>query len=345
MYKRLTGGLNLLRNIAGIRLGYPSPIIAVWETTYRCNMKCHFCNEKNLVVDEMDTRQAVNMIRQLDKLNTNVILLTGGEPTIREDIDTIMDSIRKSGMTSIFTTNGQSIKRHLKTLLKADLIRVSVDGYGEVHDKVRETPGAFAKIEEGVPLLVEAGKPPMLVCVVTSLANRENLRQLFQQAREWKVQIDFSMVTYSLRTEKVSGTSKKISEIQEECRIHEKDFLDMLYEFQKDYPDVLANPKFYKHLILSGGLGKRCKALDVSLNIRPNGRASIPCDAFALFELDGPMQEVWSKMQGYDEIKSKLGEYEFCHSCYKRCIAFPSMLIDFRNLIDLAASYFPTMKR
>lgn len=342
---RLVKGLKLLRNVTAIRMSRPRPIIAVWETTYRCNMNCCFCNEKNLITEEMDTRRALEMVKELDRLKTNVILLTGGEPTTRKDIDVIMDSIRKTGMTSIFTTNGLTIKKNLKTLLKADMIRLSVDGFGEVHDRIRGTQGAFQKISEGVPLLVEAGRPPMLVCVVTRLANFENLKRLFEQARRWKVQIDFSMVTYSLRTEKVSEGAKPISEIQKESRINEKEFLQMLDLFENEYPDVLANPGFYKHLIRSGGLGKKCRALDVSLNIRPSGRVSIPCDAFTLEELNGRMDENWARMRDCNDIRRRLGHFEFCKSCYKRCIAFPSMLLDFRNIVDLGKSYFPSIKR
>jgi len=344
MYKKLVSGIKLLRNIASIKLGRPKPIIAVWETTYRCNMRCCFCNEKNLLAEEMDTAEALQIINQLARLGTNVILLTGGEPTLREDIDRIMDAIRKSGMTSIFTTNGFNVKHRLNTILKADLIRVSVDGYGDVHDAVRGVPGAFDRVSEVVPLLVKARKKPMLVCVVTSMASRTNLGKLLEQARRWKVQVDLSMVTYSMRTGRMTPDEEKVSRIQKESRVGEEEFLDMLDEFQRVYPDVVANPSFYRRLIGSGGLGKRCRAMDVSLNIRPNGKVSIPCDAFTLFEISGSVEEMWSRMSKLTEIKEKLGEYGFCSYCYKRCIAFPSMMLNFRDLADLMGSYLPTIK-
>jgi MoaA/NifB/PqqE/SkfB family radical SAM enzyme len=344
MLKKIIDLVKLVKNISCIKLGFPRPIIAVWEVTYGCNMRCVFCNEKNLIAEEMNTSEALVMIERLRRLKTNIILLTGGEPTIRDDIGILVDAIKKSGLTLIFTTNGLTIKKNLATLVKADLIRLSVDGYGHIHDQIRGVPGAFKKIEEGVPLLIKAGKPPMLVCVVTNIANRDNLRQLFLKAREWGVQIDFSMVTYSSKTEKAINELNAISEIQKNCRISEEEFLKMLEEFKNDFPDVLANPRFYKHLIMSGGLGKKCRALDVSLNIRPNGHISIPCDAYTLKELEGDIRDSWSKMQQLKDVKAKVGEYYFCKKCYKRCIAFPSMFLSFNNFVDLSRSYFPSLK-
>lgn len=344
MLKKIIALIKLFKNIACIKLGFPRPIIAVWEVTYRCNMRCVFCNEKNLIAEEMNTSEALVMIQRLSKLKTNIVLLTGGEPTMRGDIGILVDAIKKCGLTLIFTTNGLTIRENLSILVKADLIRLSVDGYGHIHDQIRGVPGAFKKIEEGVRLLVKAGKPPMLVCVVTTTANRDNLRQLFLRAREWGVQIDFSMVTYSLKTEKNLNESNAISELQEKSRVNEEEFLEMLEEFRNNFSDVLANPRFYKHLITSGGLGKRCRALDVSLNVRPNGHISIPCDAYTITELEGDVCDNWWKMQQLKDVKAEVGEYFFCKKCYKRCIAFPSMLLSFNNFADLLKAYSPSLK-
>ncbi|MDD3905564.1 MAG: radical SAM protein [Candidatus Omnitrophica bacterium] len=343
--QKIKYGLKLLGNILAIKLGMPRPIIAVWETTYRCNMRCAFCNEKNMAAKEMDTPEAIRMIEELAEIGTNIILLTGGEPTLRNDIDAIMDAVKKSGMTSIFTTNGLNAKNRISAILKADMIRLSVDGYGDVHDAIRGTPGAFESVRELVPILVKAGKPPMIVCVATRAADRENLKKLFAQAREWGVQVDLSMVTYSMRTKITSEDAKEVSSIQQDSRLGEADFLDTLDEFKEMFPDVLANPGFYRRLITDGGLGTRCRALDVSLNIRPDGTVSIPCDAFTLFKLEGDKHDVWRRMRGLKDVREKLGKYEFCNACYKRCIAFPSMLLSIKNLLDLVKAYLPTVRR
>jgi MoaA/NifB/PqqE/SkfB family radical SAM enzyme len=345
VYRRLRTGVRLLRNVVATRLGRPRPIAALWELTYRCNMGCAFCNEKNLVSEELDTGQALAMIDQLAQLGTSVLLLTGGEPTLRRDFSTIMGAVAKSGIGSVLCTNGSNVLRKLDAVLKADLIRISVDGYGDAHDTIRAAPGSFDRVRQAVPRLVREGHRPMLVTVVTRNATRQNLRALLEQARQWGVQVDLSMVVYSLRTEPNARNLTLITDIQKNSRLPSRDFLDLLHELETDYPDVVANPRFYKKLISGGGLGKRCRALDVSINIKPDGRVSLPCDAFGLEHLAGDMRQVWAKMNGMHEMKNKLGEYGFCKDCYNRCIAFPSLLLDFENLTDLLGAYFPTLAR
>jgi MoaA/NifB/PqqE/SkfB family radical SAM enzyme len=343
--KRVFAAGRLLRTLVGTRLGHARPLVALWELTYRCNMGCDFCNEKNLPTPELDTPSALELIRQLAALRTSVILLTGGEPTLRKDFATLMDAIAPSGMTSVLCTNGSNVSRKLDAVLKADLIRISVDGFGEVHDRIRDAPGAFERIREAVPLLVRAGKPPMLVTVVTPQASRENLCQLLEQARSWGVQVDLSMVVFSKRTEPSSTHVHLPTVNQARNRLPSETFLELLAELEGRYPDVVANPRFYRSLVADGGLGKRCRALDVSLNIKPDGKVSLPCDAFALRELAGDIPAIWAEMQAMRAMKDRLGEYAFCENCYKRCIAFPSLLLEPRNLADLLLSYLPTLAR
>jgi MoaA/NifB/PqqE/SkfB family radical SAM enzyme len=340
---RLSTGLRLLENVVRTRLGRPRPIVALWELTYRCNMGCDFCNEKNLVSPELDTPRALQLIAELAQLRTCMVLLTGGEPTLRKDFDVLMGAIAESGLGSILCTNGSNVTRKLDAVLKADLIRVSVDGYGEFHDRIRAAPGAFDKIRECVPRLLRAGKPPMLVTVVTSQTPRENLRRLLAQARDWGVQVDLSIVVHSMRTAPSSERTHLPTVNQQRNRLAAPAFLELLSECELDYPDVLANPGFYRTLLSEGGLGKRCRALDVSLNIKPDGTVSLPCDAFALERLAGDLPQIWAKMQTLHEMKAGLGSYAFCKDCYKRCIAFPSLLLDFEHLADLLYSYLPTL--
>jgi len=341
--RKLRTGLRLLRNVTSTRLGRPRPVVALWETTYRCNMGCAFCNEKNLVTPELDTDAALRMLAQLDELGTSVLILTGGEPTLRKDFGTLTQAIERSGLGSILCTNGSNVERQLDAVRRIDFIRISVDGFGEAHDSIRAARGSFERIRRAVPALLAVGKRPMLVTVVTRHATLENLGLLLAQARLWGVQVDLSMVVYSLRTQLVSPATQLVTDIQRQSRLPTPEFLELLDKLQREYPDVIANPNFYKQLIGSGGLGQRCRALDVSLNIKPDGSVTLPCDAFTLRKLDGDLRTVWDQMQQLSEMKRELGTFGFCSNCYKRCIAFPSLLLEPSYLFDLVRSYFPTL--
>lgn len=83
------------------------------------------------------------------------IYLAGGEPFIREDFSEILQNIYEfsTPKTINISTNGQivdntiaAVDNFLKEHPKVHLIvKVSIDGIKEDHDKIRETPGAFAR--------------------------------------------------------------------------------------------------------------------------------------------------------------------------------------------------------
>ncbi len=331
--------IRLLRNIAGTRFGYPRPLLALWETTYRCNMRCCFCNEKGSSTPELDTRQALAMIDQLAELGTSVVLLTGGEPTLRRDLTAIVDAIADCGMASILCTNGSGVMKNPRAILRSEMVRLSVDGYGALHDEIRGKPGAFDSIRQCVPFLVEAGRAPVLSTVVTARSTRDNLSRLMQQARDWRVCVDLSMVVCSNRTGEVSESAYPFAVAQTSCRIKEGVFLEWMRYFRNEFPDVVANPKSYDRLVRRGGIGRGCRALDVGLNIKPDGTVSVPCDAFALRSLRGDLREIWSELTSLHEVKQNLGAYPFCANCYKRCVAVPSMLLSNSGFVDVLLSY------
>ena len=145
---KLNTGLRLVPAIFKAKYIKPVPIFCQWEITYNCNMDCQFCTfKKNIALKEqypeLNTSQAIDIIRQLDDLGTKILNFSGGEPTLRKDLPILIDEAKKRKMTVFFSTNGSTLKDTAKNLLKADMIRVSIDGPKEIHDKIRRYPGAF----------------------------------------------------------------------------------------------------------------------------------------------------------------------------------------------------------
>lgn len=118
-------------------------------TTNKCNSRCSMCNiwknksaEKELSLNEIE-----KMLRNSTFLkNLRYVGLSGGEPFLRKDLVDLCLLIEK--LTKIdtirITTNGISyhkIKRDLDILLKKSnlniSIKVSLDGLGETHNKIR----------------------------------------------------------------------------------------------------------------------------------------------------------------------------------------------------------------
>jgi MoaA/NifB/PqqE/SkfB family radical SAM enzyme len=102
------------------------------------------------------------------KNNLEIINLTGGEPTLREDLVDIVKIILENCPRLKYLdipTNGvntqqviDQIERILALLLPTNVklsVTVSLDGVGEMHELVRQGNGIFYKIEQTIDALKE----------------------------------------------------------------------------------------------------------------------------------------------------------------------------------------------
>ncbi len=134
----------------------PPQIIQV-SVTYRCNLRCKMCSIANSLPpeDELATAQIFRIIDEAKNYGIKEVLLTGGEPFLREDIFTICGYCYKKGLKSIITTNGAIINEHLAENIaksKINHVHFSLDGLEETHDFFRGR-NVFSKVIKAVDIL------------------------------------------------------------------------------------------------------------------------------------------------------------------------------------------------
>ena len=69
--------------------GIPSLRLLAWETTRRCNLACLHCRAaagSGPYPGELTTEEGIALLDNLATLGQVVVILTGGEPLLREDI-------------------------------------------------------------------------------------------------------------------------------------------------------------------------------------------------------------------------------------------------------------------
>ncbi|SDN66583.1 12,18-didecarboxysiroheme deacetylase [Desulfonauticus submarinus] len=131
------------------------PVI-VWNMTRRCNLKCVHCYAQavdEFGKDEISTSQAKEMIDDLAQYGAPVMLFSGGEPLVREDLTELAKYAVEKGMRAVISTNGTLITKEKAKELKdvgLSYVGISLDGGEEVHDKFRGVPGAYRKALKGV---------------------------------------------------------------------------------------------------------------------------------------------------------------------------------------------------
>ena len=75
---------------------YPyQPVAAHLIPTRRCNLSCTYCNEFDDVSQPVPTPDVLRRVDILAALGASIVTLSGGEPLLHPDLDTIVSAIRQ----------------------------------------------------------------------------------------------------------------------------------------------------------------------------------------------------------------------------------------------------------
>ena len=160
--------------------GLAAPICLTWELTYACNLACVHCLSSSGRRDprELSTRQCMDIIDELARMQVFYVNIGGGEPTVRPDFWQLVDYATAHRVGVKFSTNGVRITPPVATKLAATDyvdVQISLDGStAEVNDAIRG-PGSFAMAIRALQNLSAAGFDDAKISVVVT---RHNVDQL-----------------------------------------------------------------------------------------------------------------------------------------------------------------------
>jgi len=143
--------------------GVLPPRILAWETTAACNLKCKHCRGSSTADSadgELTTEESKKLLEQIRETGTPIIILSGGEPLMREDIFEIARYGTDLGFRMTLATNGVPVTEEIARKIKdAGIQRVSIslDGREQTHDAFRMISGCFARSMKGIENLKKAG--------------------------------------------------------------------------------------------------------------------------------------------------------------------------------------------
>lgn len=138
----------------GVAIGR-GPVVS-WTITRTCNLHCRHCYanaESRLYDNELSTAEALAVIDDLAAFNVPVILFTGGEPLLREDLFTLAAHARRRGIRVTLSTNGTLITPELAEKIRAHdigYVGISIDGGPAANDAFRGMPGAYDSAISGI---------------------------------------------------------------------------------------------------------------------------------------------------------------------------------------------------
>lgn len=138
--------------------------IVVWNMTSRCNLSCVHCYSDasdSPREGELSTAEAKRMISDLAAFRVPVLLFSGGEPLLREDIFRLNTLAARLGVRTVISTNGTLITKEMaKTIAGCgfDYVGVSLDGLEKTNDCFRAREGAFRLALSGIRNLMAEGQ-------------------------------------------------------------------------------------------------------------------------------------------------------------------------------------------
>jgi AdoMet-dependent heme synthase len=137
--------------------------LVAWEVTRNCNLNCVHCRaaaSRGPYSGELDTNRCLEVLDQIKEVGNPIVILTGGEPLLREDVFQLARYGTDKGLRMVMATNGTLITEAVTERMKSSGIQrvsISLDGAAaEQHDRFRKVPGAFQGALGGIELLKKA---------------------------------------------------------------------------------------------------------------------------------------------------------------------------------------------
>jgi MoaA/NifB/PqqE/SkfB family radical SAM enzyme len=195
-------GRKLVRLAAGAAVAALSSqraLYCLWEITHRCNARCAMCalwRRPARAADELSLDAIEAILDRLWAHGCRALNLSGGEPTLRDDLEGIVLAAARRGFWTSMVSNGSGLTRARVAALRQaglDSLLVSVDAAdARVHDRRRGMPGSHAQAMRCLGWLDEeflSGHRTGGMMVVLSRENLSDLGVLLDLARRLRVSV------------------------------------------------------------------------------------------------------------------------------------------------------------
>ena len=308
------------------RAAVGTPIGLLAELTHRCPLQCPYCSNP-LALEragaELATEVWLDVLEQAAKLGVLQLHLSGGEPTLRRDLEEIVARAAKVGLYSNLITAGVLLTRdRLERLasLGLDHVQVSIqDARAANADRIAHYGGGHAKKLEvagwvralGLPLTINApvhrqnidNLPAIIDLAVSVRAKRLEVAHV--QYYGWALQNRRALMP---TRRQVLDSAKLVDEARERLKgILVLDFVVPDYYARRPKPCM-------------GGWGRG------SINITPSGQA-LPCHAaetipglvFANVR-DERLADIWLHSEAFQRFRGTHWMPEPCRACELRTV-------------------------
>ncbi|OUP03183.1 radical SAM protein [Drancourtella sp. An210] len=291
------------------------PISGTFEITPRCNFNCRMCyvhlkpEQIPKFGRELTAKEWIRIAQEAKEAGTTWLCVTGGEPLVHPEFETIWRELTQMGFFITLQTNASLIKGKMAKLLEECPPRgVKITLYGsndEVYGQVCRVPHGFTDTDRGIQTLKEMQIPVELVSTIIR-QNEEDAKQMafyaFRNGLKW-------MATGGIK-DSARGAESEAKEVRVQERLDEQKRREIEYRIQnKKFIDINRKPctycKDYRlgYWIMWNGEMRFCSFMN-----EPN----IPVK-------DMPFQKAWEELIRYEKA---LDWPEECWTCEANKVCF-----------------------
>jgi pyrroloquinoline quinone biosynthesis protein E len=324
------------------------PYAVLMELSHRCPLQCPYCTnpiDLERASGELTTEEWKRVMDEAVDMGVLHVHYSGGEPTVRKDLEELIEHAAKLGLYSNLITSGVLLnKARVQCFAELGLDHVQIsfqDTTSEVGDWVAGYDGAHEKKQQVARWVREAGMP-LTVNAVMHRHNLHHLEEMIQMAVDLDAErIEVAQVQYyawAFRNRIAFLPTReqldKAVEIVEEARKRLKGVL----AFDFVVPDYYAQrPKS-----CMGGWGRQF------INISPSGKV-LPCQAaedLPDLEFDSvhqkPLGWIWENSEAFEHFRGTTWMPEPCQSCDRKEIDWGGCRCQAYMLTGNAAATDPT---
>ncbi len=330
-----------------------------WEITRRCNLRCVHCRSSSELEakghPDFSLDEAKRILDDISSYAKPVVVLSGGEPLLRDDVFDIAAYGTKKGLRMCMATNGTLVTREICEKIKeADIkmVSMSLDGStAEVHDDFRSMPGAFDGTLRAAELFREYGISFLINSSFTK-RNQEEIPKIYRLAKKLGATAWYMFM--------IVPTGRGEDIMQE--LISKEDYEDLLkwhYEMEKAEEDILVRPtcapSYYRVVLeqakekgddykrrtlqFSTGGSKGCLAGQLISLIDVDGNV-LPCSYFPISAgnvKEKSFKDIWENsklfkdLRDFKSYKGRCGSCEYvnvCGGCRARAYAVTGDYMD-----------------
>jgi len=248
------------------------PVIVHFEVTMRCNARCGFCDYWKTPAEAK--RDEVESFADAARFfNPMMITFTGGEPTLRRDLEELVRGVRAAApltYVAMITHGAMLSAERAWSLWEAgiDQFNISLDYLDERHDRARGIPGLTERILATVPAMRERGIDGIRFNTVIKDDNLDQIVPLVRRAQSLGVGVNLSVYT-----DAKNGNRNHLLRAERQAEL--ESVIEELIAIKQRHRKLITNTEYYLERIprwTRGELAEPCHSGLRTIHLDPGGR-------------------------------------------------------------------------